>query len=146
MADSGSFNKTLLVGRIAGEIKSKKSNKGTPVASFSVATNELFRNEKKQRPFFHRVVCFGDKADMMVEYGEKGRLVCIEGKRHESSWKDEKEQMHTIVEVAAEQVIFLEPLKKKEEEPQEKEASSAEGETDPFEKTGREPGDDDFPF
>lgn len=145
MADYGSFEKTVIVGRIVGEIKSKKSNKGTPVASFSVATNKLYQNEKKPRPFFHRIVCFGDRADMVVKYGEKGRLVCIEGQRHEITWKDEKEQWHTLVEVAAEQVVLLEAREKKEEKPQEKEASSVEEEGEPFEKTGREPGEDD-PF
>jgi single-strand DNA-binding protein len=145
VSDYGSFNKTLLVGRIAGEVKAKDSKKGTPVATFSVATNEIYLNETKPRPSFHRVVCFGKKADLMVEYGEKGRLVCVEGKRHESNWQDEQGQMHTLVEVAAEQVIFLTAKEKKEEEPQEKESGPVEEEAEPFEETGRQPGEDD-PF
>ena len=145
MSDYGGFNKVLLVGRIAGEIKSKKSKKGTPVSTFSVATNELYLNEKKQRPSFHRIVCFGDKAEMMVKYGEKGRLVCVEGKLHTRSWKDEKEQTHTVVEVAAEQIIFLEASKKKEEKTQEKDPGLVEEDAEPFEETGRQPGEDD-PF
>jgi len=146
MADYGSFNKVVLIGRIATEIKSKESGKGTPVASFKIATNELYRNEKKPRPSFHRVVCFGDKADMVVEFGDKGRLTGVEGKLHERSWTDEKGQMHSLTEVAAEQVIFMTAREKKEEKPQEKEASSVEEEGEPFEKTEREPGEDDDPF
>jgi len=150
MADYGSCNKVILVGRIAGDIKSKDSKKGTPVASFSIATNEIYLNETKPRPSFHRVITFGKKADLVVKYGEKGRLICIEGKLHASSWKDENEQTHTVVEVAAEQIIFLtgkETIReKKEEEPQEKEAGFVEGEGEPFEKTEREPGEDDDPF
>jgi single-strand DNA-binding protein len=145
VSDYGSFNKTLIVGRITGDIKSKDSKKGTPVATFSVATNELYLNENKPRPSFHRVVTFGKKAEMMVEYGEKGRLVCIEGKLHTRSWKDENEQTHTVVEVAAEQIIFLEASKKKEEKTQEKDPDSVEKESGAFEETGRQPGEDD-PF
>jgi len=146
MADYGSFNKVVLIGRIATEIKSKESKKGTPVASFKIATNELYRNEKKPRPSFHRVVCFGDKADMMVEFGDKGRLTGVEGKLHERSWTDEKGQMHSLTEVAAEQVIFL-TAREKKEEPQEKETGFVEEKSEePFEKTGREPGEDDDPF
>jgi len=144
MADYGSFNKVVLIGRITGDIKSKDSKKGTAVSTFSVATNELYLNENKPRPSFHRVVCFGSKAEMMVKYGEKGRLVCVEGKLHTRSWKDEEGQAHTVVEVAAEQVIFLEALKKKEE-PQEKDPYLVEEESEPFEETGRQPGEDD-PF
>jgi len=141
VADYGSFNKTLLVGRIAGDVKSKDSKKGTPVASFTIATNELYLNENKPRPSFHRVVCFGKKADLVVKYGEKGRLICVEGKLHTRSWKDEQGQMHTIVEVAAEQIIFL-TGKEKKEEVQEKDDDSTEEKEDPFEETERQPGEE----
>jgi len=144
MADYGSFNKVVLIGRITGDTKSKDSKKGTAVASFSIATNELYLNENKPRPSFHRVVTFGKKADLVVKYGEKGRLICIEGKLHTRSWKDEGGQTHTVVEVAAEQIIFL-TGKEKKEEPEEKDADFVEGESEPFEKAGREPGEDD-PF
>ena len=141
MADYGSFNKTLLVGRISSDIKSKDSKKGTPVASFSVATNEIYLNEKTPRPSFHRIIAFGKKANLVVEYGEKGRLICVEGKLHTRSWKDEGGQAHTVVEVAAEQIIFL-TAKEKKEEPQEKDPDLVEEEGEPFEETGRQPGED----
>jgi len=144
MADLGSFNKVVLIGRIVGEIKSKNSSKGTPIASFTLATNEIYLNEDKPRPSFHRIICFGKKAGLMVQYGEKARLVAVEGKLHARNWEDDQGQKHTFVEVAAEQIVFLGPSKKKEKS-QEKDPDIVEEEGEDHQETGRQPGEDD-PF
>jgi single-strand DNA-binding protein len=150
MADYGSLNKVILIGRISTEIKSKDSKKGTAICWFNLATNELYREEEKPRAYFNRVVCFGQKAKMMVEYGTMGRLIAIEGKLHNRSWQGEDGQRHSMTEVAAESIVFLTAAKEKDKtqapkEQEEKTPDWVEEEGERLEEKERQPREDD-PF
>jgi len=110
MSDYFSFNKVVLVGRIAQEIHTREIKGGaTKMAWFQLATNEIFKGKKSA--YFLRVVTFGTLAEIVMKYGHKGRLALVEGKLHSRVFEDEGTKK-TMVEVLAEQIIFLE---KKEE-------------------------------
>lgn len=144
MADYISFNKVILIGRISSEIKSRDTKRGTPVAWFNVATNEVYGQDKKPHAFFHRVICFGKKAQFIFKYGEIGRLIAVEGKIHTRSWGDESGARRSMTEVSAEQVIVLTASKGKQVEvPEEQQPQEEEGS---LEETEGQPADDEEPF
>jgi single-strand DNA-binding protein len=113
MADYNSFSKTILVGRVATEVKTRDSKKGTKMAWFQLATNEIWPGEKNPHVEYHRIICFGKKAELMIEYGTKGQLVVVEGKPRHRSWKNDKGGIQTISETNVEAIIFLGPKKEK---------------------------------
>jgi single-strand DNA-binding protein len=113
MADYNSFSKTILVGRVATEVKTRDSKKGTKMAWFQLATNEVWPGEKTPHVEYHRIICFGKKAELMIEYGTKGLLIVIEGKPRHRSWKNDKGEMRSMSELNAEGIIFLGPKKEK---------------------------------
>ncbi len=82
---------------------------GTPVASFGVATNRVWKNqqgEKQEDVQFHNVVVFGRQAEITSQYLSKGSLVFIEGRIQTRSWdgKDGTKQYRT--EIVAERIQF----------------------------------------
>lgn len=126
MADYGSFAKTHLLGRICQEPKSRDTQKGTKVAWFHIVTNFILPGDKGPRPQYHRVTCFGKRAEYMMKYGNLGRLFMIEGRPHYRAWVDQEGKQHAINEVIAEQTIAVEAYKKREGKPQEKEEAKKE--------------------
>jgi len=122
MADYNSYSKSIFFGRIAGEIKTRDTKKGTHIAWFDIATNEIRADTITVE--FHRLVCFGKRADFIIKYGSKGILLYAETKPHNRSWKDEAGQIHTRTEFQVEELGFVGP--KKQPAPPPKEGPSPE--------------------
>lgn len=116
MADLGSFNLVVLIGKVATEIKQRPAGEGASlIAWFNLATNELWR-DGKDHAYFHRIVCYGRTAKVMIEYGSVGRLICVVGRYHPRCYVDKSGAKRYMHEIQAEQIIFLERRKKDEEE------------------------------
>jgi len=63
---------------------------GSPVCSFSVATEERWKDksgEKQTRTEWVNVVCFGKLGEICQQYLTKGSQVYCEGKLRTSSWE-----------------------------------------------------------
>lgn len=120
MADYASLNKVILVGRIVDEVKTHDTKRGTAVAWFTMATDEVYPQGKKPKASFHRIVCFGKKAEFMLMYSQRGKLIAVEGKLHNRSWEEEGKK-RSINEVWAEQIIILATPKREQSEPKKKE-------------------------
>jgi len=59
MSSSGSVNKVILVGRLGKDPDVRYTSEGTPVADFSLATDETFTDragDKQTHTQWHRVV------------------------------------------------------------------------------------------
>jgi len=91
----GTLNKVVLIGRLGADPEIRFSPNGTPVANFSIATNESWKNkegEQQERTDWHRCVAFGVTVEKFIEpYVKKGALVCIEGQLQTDEWKDKEE-------------------------------------------------------
>ena len=86
-----SVNKVILVGNVGQDPEVKYTPSGTPVAKFSVATNERFKDrsdEWQERTEWHNVVAWQRLAEVAGEYIRKGCNLYIEGKLQTSSWDD----------------------------------------------------------
>lgn len=99
---AGSINKVILVGRIGQDVKLNYMPSGQPVAEFSVATDESYKDRegnKVEKTEWHRVKVFGKTAEFCSNYLGKGRLVYIEGKIQTRSWEDQQGQKRYMTEV-----------------------------------------------
>lgn len=91
---TGGVNKAILVGHLGGDPDIRRTTQmGAPVASFSVATSESWRDkatgERKERTDWHRVVIFQEGLVKFVEqYLKKGSKVYVEGAMRTRKWTD----------------------------------------------------------
>src|SRR5437016_14664602 len=88
-----SVNKVILVGNVGKDPEVKYSPSGIPVADFSVATNERFKDrndEWQERTEWHSIVAWQRLAEIVGEYVAKGSKVYVEGKLQTSTWEDKQ--------------------------------------------------------
>jgi single-strand DNA-binding protein len=71
------FNRTIIVGRLGAAPEMRFLQNGTPIASFSVAT-EIGTGESK-KTLWYKVTAWRKLAETCNEYLEKGSLVLVEG-------------------------------------------------------------------
>ena len=138
-----SFNKVILVGNLGRDPELRYTPQGTPVCSFSMATNERRKDktgEMQDHTTWFRVTLWGRQAETASQYLTKGRPVYIEGRLRVEEWTDrDGKQRHTL-EVHATDMQFIGGGRGAEEPPMEK-AASAGAATE-----HAEPAEDDIPF
>lgn len=101
-------NKVIIVGNITRDPELKALPSGVQVATFSVATNEVYTDkdgQKQERAEFHNVVAWGKTAENIAKYMRKGSQIYIEGKLQTRSWEKDG-QKHYRTEVVAGMVQF----------------------------------------
>ena len=106
-----SVNKVILVGHIGNRPEGRYTPSGTSTASFSLATNESWIDndkEKKERTEWHNIVVWNKLADFATEYLQKGQLIYIEGKLQTRTYKDKDDVQHWKTEVVANVITPLE--------------------------------------
>ena len=91
---AGSVNKVILVGNLGRDPEIRASQDGSKVASFSVATSEVWKDkvsgERKDRTEWHRIVVFNPNlCDICERYLHKGSKVYLEGKLQTRKWQDQ---------------------------------------------------------
>ena len=106
-----SVNKVILVGNVGKDPEVKYSPSGTPVAKFSMATNERFKDrsgEWQDRVEWHNIVAWQRLAEIVGEYVESGSKLYIEGKLQTSRWEDHQSgQTKYRTEVIAREIVLL---------------------------------------
>ncbi|MBF0176350.1 MAG: single-stranded DNA-binding protein [Magnetococcales bacterium] len=88
-----SLNKVQLIGNLGADPEVRYSQAGKPIAAFSVATSESWKDaqgEKKERTEWHRVVIFGKAAEIAQQYLRKGSRVYLEGRLQTRKWTDKQ--------------------------------------------------------
>lgn len=138
------MNKVILLGRLGADPEVRYTLEGKPVTHLRVATNEVIVRADGEREVitdWHRVIAFGKLAENCGMYLNKGSRVLIEGKLKTRSFEDKQGVKRTVVEVWAEEISFLDPVKRQEREAQEQEGQELqEG------QVVQGLGDEDIPF
>ncbi|MCF6361730.1 MAG: single-stranded DNA-binding protein [Cyclobacteriaceae bacterium] len=84
-------NKVIILGRLGKDPEVRHLENGTPVASFSVATSESYKDrnsgEKVEKTEWHNIVLWRGLAEVAEKYLHKGDQVYIEGKLQTRSWE-----------------------------------------------------------
>ena len=96
------MNKVILIGYLGGDPEISYTHSGVPIAKFSLATSEKWKDKKtgemQNRTEWHRIIAFARLAEICDEYLSKGKQVCIEGKIQKSSWeKDGSKRYNTEI-------------------------------------------------
>jgi single-strand DNA-binding protein len=116
---SASLNRVELLGYTCQDAEVRFTASGTPVANFSVATNEVWTGKdgkKQEKVEFHRIVAWGKLAELCGQYMPKGRQVLVEGKLQTRKWEDKEGQTRYSTEIQATSVKFLGKAPDKSEE------------------------------
>ncbi len=107
---SGSVNKVILIGRLGKDPEIKYTPSGAPVAKFSLATDEVFKDragEQQKHTEWHNIVAWNKLAEICGEYLTKGKQVYIEGSIRSRQWEDPSGNKRTSYEIVARQMTML---------------------------------------
>jgi len=138
------LNKLQISGHLGSDPELRYTGSGTAVANMSVATNAPMGEDETE---WHNVTCWGDLAEIVSDYLEKGRRVYVEGPVQTRQWEDSDGNTRSTTELHADEVIFLGSdggASSRSEsgggQPQKEPAGAAEDDQETFEP------DDDLPF
>ena len=105
-----SFNKITLVGNLGRDPELRYTPQGTPVCSFTLATNERRKDktgENQDVTTWFRVTLWGRQAETASQYLAKGRPIYIEGRLRVEEWTDRDGKPRHTLEVHATDMQFL---------------------------------------
>ena len=105
-----SFNKITLVGNLGRDPELRYTPQGTPVCSFTMATNERRKDkvgETQDVTTWFRVTLWGRQAETASQYLTKGRPVYIEGRLRLEEWTDKDGKQRFTLEVHATDMQFI---------------------------------------
>jgi len=144
---SRGVNKVILVGNLGQKPEMRYTATQTAVANLSIATTESWKDkesgENRDKTEWHRVVFFGNLAEIAEKYLDKGSSVYIEGKIQTRKWQDKEGKDRWTTEVLGNQLTMLGSRNTSESPVQPNDSSST-----PFPEDDSGPGltDDDIPF
>jgi single-strand DNA-binding protein len=105
-----SFNKIIVVGNLGRDPELRFTPQGTPVCTFSVASNERRKDrtgEQQDLTTWFRVTVWGKQAETVSKYLTRGRSVYVEGRLHVEEWTDKEGKPRHTLEVNASDVQFI---------------------------------------
>ena len=107
-----SVNKVILVGNVGKEPEFKVTPSGVPIATFSLATSERFKDknsgEWKEQTEWHLLKAFQRTAEIVRDYVKKGSKLYVEGSIRTSSWDDKQSgQKRYMTEILVNQLVLL---------------------------------------
>jgi len=103
------LNKAIVYGNLTRDPELKSLPSGMHVASFSVATNRVWKDKngaKQESADFHNIVVFGRQAETVSQYLKKGAGVFVEGRMQTRSWEGQDGQKKYRTEIVADRVQF----------------------------------------
>jgi len=103
-------NKVILIGNVGKDPIIRHINENTPVASFTLATNEVYvdaQGNRQKNTDWHNIVAWRNLAQLAEKYIHKGSQIYVEGKLKSRTYTDKDNQSRTIVEVVAEKIQLL---------------------------------------
>lgn len=98
-------NSAILVGRLTRDPELQKSANGTSYVRFTVAVNRQFNRDETD---FIGCVAFGNTADFIGNYLNKGSLVSVEGRIETGRYEDNTGRMVYTTDIIANRVQSLE--------------------------------------
>jgi len=105
-----SLNKVMIIGRLGKDVDVRYTSTGTPVAGFSLATSEKFKNksgEWEEKTEWHNIVAWQKQAELAGQYLSKGSQVYIEGRLQTRKWQDNSGNERYTTEIVADRLQFL---------------------------------------
>jgi single-strand DNA-binding protein len=105
-----SFNKIIICGNLGRDPELRYTAQGTPVCSFSMATNERRKDrngEMQDHTTWFRITLWNRLAETASQYLQKGRQVYIEGRLRVEEYVDRDGKPRHSLEVFATDMQFI---------------------------------------
>jgi len=102
-------NSVQLIGRLGNDPDVKNFESGKKLATFSLATNESYTNnkgEKVEDTQWHNIVVWGKKADIVEKYLKKGSEIALEGKLINRSYEVEGNKRY-VTEISLNELLMI---------------------------------------
>lgn len=83
---------------------------GNPVVNFTVATNRRYKNKDGnlvEESEYSRCVAYGNAADILWKYANKGKRMYVEGRLRTRKWEDTTGNVRYTTEIVIDNFIFL---------------------------------------
>lgn len=102
------LNKIFIMGRLTRDPELRRTQTGTPVASFSLAVDRDFKDKStgERATDFIDVVAWRQTAEFVSRYFAKGRMAVVEGRLQIRDWTDKEGNKRRSAEVVADQIYF----------------------------------------
>jgi single-strand DNA-binding protein len=146
------LNKVLLIGYAGADSEMKFTPAGIPVANFSLAVKEVYKNgdgEKKTNTLWIRCVAWRRWAEIAGEFVTKGKFLFVEGRLQLRSYEDREGKKRDVTEVVVTLLRLLGPAKNgnsAKAAESSKAAEPADEADNPFNEAQSETGDEHIPF
>ena len=106
------LNRIILMGRLTRDPELRHTQSGVAVASFSLAVDRDFKNDKGERETdFFDIVAWRQAGEFASKYLSKGRLAAVEGRVQFRDWTDRNGNKRRSTEVVADSVYFADSKK-----------------------------------
>lgn len=105
-----SFNKIIIIGNLGKDPELRYTAQGTPVCTFSLATNERRKDrngEVQDQTTWFRVTLWERRAEAASQYLSKGMPVYIEGRLRVEEYVDRDGKLRHSLEVTATDMQFI---------------------------------------
>lgn len=104
------MNTVIIAGNLTKDPIYRQTTHGTPVVNFSVASNRRYRDSKdewQEDVCYVGIVAWNRLAESCRDKLKKGNAVLVEGELQSRTFKTEKGDNKTIVEIKARRIQFL---------------------------------------
>ena len=109
-----SINKVILIGHLGAKPEGRYTQQGLSTASFSLATNESWVGQDKQKyehTEWHSIIVWNRLADFATQYLDKGNLIYLEGILRTRTWENAKKEPIKKIEIIANNLVLLDKNK-----------------------------------
>lgn len=103
-------NRVQLIGRVGQDLDLKRFESDNIRASFSIAINEVYYNQKNERvenTQWHNVILGGKLAEIAEKFVVKGKEVAIESKLVNRSFTDKEGNKKYVTEIVVGELLLL---------------------------------------
>ena len=102
------LNKIIIMGRLTRDPELRRTQTGTPVASFTLAVDRDFKDKStgERATDFIDVSAWRQTGEFVSRYFAKGRMAVVEGRLQMREWTDKEGNKRRSAEVVADNVYF----------------------------------------
>jgi len=100
----------FLIGNLGKDPEVKEFDSGKRKASFTLATNEVYKNgegQKVESSQWHNLIIWGKLADVAEKYLKKGSEIAVEGKLNYRSYENANGEKKYITEIIVNDLMML---------------------------------------
>lgn len=103
------LNRAYLIGHIGHDPELRTTQSGQSMLKISLATprSQKVNDVWVEAPDWHRLTAFGQEAEFLAKYGQKGNMLAVECAIRPNRWTDKEGHSHWEVSLIIDRVLLL---------------------------------------